>query len=255
MSIRFFVIAALMFGFAYNITTTQAEETSFTVTLRANYDFNILGDTVLNPGPDSGYIPFTAVGDYTFTLDPSLNDPSEPTTVPFVNVTGKLQGTSPAAFLPHFITPEVQFVGGALTEIVRDTNGEVISANVTNLEMQWEMVGEAGSPIAGLHLVTGGSSLDPTSNIPFDGSISSIPFALGNIIQGPDFDDANVFEAFEVFLGTDLVVLGANRTLTVVPEPTSIVLISLVWVGLCGSRLGLLCKFQKQPMKPTRATC
>jgi|GEM_PF-4800244 len=61
---------------------------------------------------------------------------------------------------------------------------------------------------------------------------ASIPFALGDILQGPDVGQPAVFDDFEVFLGSELVTLGAKRTLTVVPEPTSIVLVSLLSVGL-----------------------
>ena len=147
-------------------------------------------------------------------------------TVPFTNVTGQLQGTppSPPNLLPHFISPNVMFVGGDLTNIVRDMSGEVLSAKVDNLEMQWEFVGLPGSDLDGVQLVTGGSALDPNSNLPFFGDVNGIPFVLGDVIMGPDVVDPNLGdEAFEVFLPgfPTPVVLGRNRTLTVVPEPAS----------------------------------
>ena len=208
--------------------------TTFTIPLRANYDFNSLGNTPINPGPETGYIPFVALGEFTFELDPSINDPSKPTTVPFVNVTGKLQGTAPAQFLPHYITPNVRFVGGELTDITRDASGNVLSAQVKNLQMQWEMVGEAGSPFPGAHLVTGGSDFDANSSLPFDGPVHGLPFALGDVIQGPDVG-FGTSENFHVYLGDPAtgphVVNGRQRTLTVVPEPTSVGLPGLLCIA------------------------
>jgi hypothetical protein len=77
------------------------------------------------------FVPFRAVGDLTFQLDPSLNDASMPTTVPFVNVTGVLEGIppSPPSDLPFTISPDVQFLGGSLTNIVRVASGHVISSS------------------------------------------------------------------------------------------------------------------------------
>ncbi len=69
-----------------------AEDTEFTVTMRANYEFNILGGTSLNPGGDTGYLPFAALGDVTFQLDASINDPTADT-VPILNFQSELHGT------------------------------------------------------------------------------------------------------------------------------------------------------------------
>ncbi len=204
--------------------------------MRANYEFNILGGTSLNPGGDTGYIPFAAVGDVTFQLDASINDPTADT-VPIVSFQGELQGTppSPVNFLPHFISPNVSFFGGNLTNIVRDPmTGEVLSGEVDNLQAKWRVVGLPGSDIDGLELVTGGNALDPNSNLPFFGSIHAIPFALGDVIKGPDVVDPSVGdEAFDVFLDEELVVLGRARTLTViVPEPASFPVVYLLCGGL-----------------------
>ncbi|MDC0937247.1 PEP-CTERM sorting domain-containing protein [Pirellulales bacterium] len=212
-----------------------AEVTTFTVKLRANYDFNILGGTPINPDPETGFIPFQALGELTFELDPILNDPSEPTTVPFVSVTGMLQGTSPPPFLPHVISPNLRFVGGALTDIVRDAAGEVVSARVDNLEMQWEMIGQPPGPLDGLRLPTGGNDFDPNSSIPFDAVVGGLPFALGDVLKGPDVG-IPMDENFQVFLGDaqtgPLVVLGRKRTLTVVPEPAALVMLLLGTLAL-----------------------
>lgn len=195
----------------------RAEVISFTRTVVADYEFSLLGGTAINPGPTTPFIPFQAVGDLTFELDPSLNDPGMPTTVPFLNVTGTLQGVSPAPFLPHVISPNVEFLGGELTDIVRDASGEVVSANVRDLSMRWEMV---GTPL-NLRLFT-------KVGQPFDAAVDSIPFAVGTVLAGA--------AEFEVFLddggSNPPVVIGRNRTLTVVPEPSSAALAGLGALGL-----------------------
>jgi hypothetical protein len=185
----------------------RASDLTFTQTFVANFEFDLLGGTAINPGPESGFIPFEAIGSLTFTLDPSLNDPSHPTTVAFTNVTGLLTGVSPPPFLPYTISPDVQFLGGDLTNIVRDGSGNVTSANITDLSMRWDMV---GTPF-GLTLFT-------KDGLPFNGSTNSIPFSYGTVLAGPD--PFNVY-LDDPALGDPLVVIGRNRTLTAVPEPTS----------------------------------
>jgi PEP-CTERM motif len=196
-----------------------AGSVTFTENLVANFEFSLLGGTVINPGPTTPFIPFEAIGSLTFTLDSSINDPSQPTTVPFTNVTGMLNGVSPSMFLPYTISPDLQFLGGELTNIVRDSHGNVISANVSDLSMRWDMV---GTPF-GLTFFT-------KDGLPFDGTTSSIPFSYGTVLAGA--------ADFNVYLdngGTDpLVVIGRDRTLTVVPEPSSIVLLAAGVVGLGG---------------------
>ncbi len=192
---------------------------TFTENLVANFEFSLLGGTVINPGPTTPFIPFEAIGSLTFTLDSSINDPSQPTTVPFTNVTGMLAGVSPPPFLPYTISPDLQFLGGELTNIVRDSHGNVISADVSDLSMRWDMV---GTP-ANLTLFT-------KDGLPFDGNISSIPFSYGTVLAGA--------ADFNVYLddgGSDpLVVIGRNRTLTVVPEPSSFILLAAGVMGLGG---------------------
>ena len=195
----------------------QAGGVSFTETLVANFEFSLLGGTVINPGPTTPFIPFEAIGSLTFVLDPSINDPSQPTTVPFTDVTGVLNGVSPPPFLPYTISPDVQFLGGDLTNIVRDSKGAVISADVSDLSMRWDMIGTPSN----LTLFT-------KDGLPFDGSVTSIPFANGTVLAGA--------ADFNVYLdngGSDpLVVIGRNRTLTSVPEPSSIGLLSAGAAGL-----------------------
>lgn len=184
---------------------------SFTEELDAQFEFSLLGGTVINPGPTTPFIPFEAIGSLTFTLDASLNDPSHPTTVPFLDATGSLAGVSPAPFLPYVISPDLQFIGGNLTNIVRDGSGNVISADVSDLSMRWTMVGTPSN----LTLFT-------KDGLPFDGTTNSIPFSLGTVLSGAA--DFNVY--LDDGVTDPLVVIGRNRTLTVVPEPSSLVQLS-----------------------------
>jgi hypothetical protein len=190
----------------------RASNLTFTQNFVANFEFDVLGGTPINPGGDTGFQPYEAMGALTFTLDPSLNSPSQPTNVPFTDVTGTLNGVYPASLLPYTISPDVQFLGGDLTNIVRDGNGNVISAVVSDLSMRWDLIAGGGS----LTLYT----LD---GLPFDGSITSLPFSNGTVLSGA--------AQFDVYLNVGgsnvLVAYGEDRTLTAVPEPTSATLAGL----------------------------
>jgi hypothetical protein len=190
---------------------------TFTETFVADFEFSLLGNTEINPGGTTPFIPFEAIGKLTFTLDPSINDPSQPTTVQFTGVSGSLSGVSPAGFLPYVISPNLQFIGGELTNIVRDAGGNVISGNVVDLSSRWTMVGTPGN----LTLFT-------KDGLPFDSTITSIPFSAGTTLVGA--------ADFNVYLddgGSDpLVVIGRDRVLTAVPEPNSAVLGALAALGL-----------------------
>jgi hypothetical protein len=183
----------------------RAENLTFTQKFIANFEFDVLGNTPINPGPATGFQPYEAMGALTFTLAPALNDPSQ-TTVPFTNVTGTLNGVYPTSLLPYTISPDVQFLGGDLTNVVRDGGGNVISADVSNLSMRWDLIAAGGN----LTLFT----LD---GLPFNGAITSLPFSDGTVLSGAD--------QFNVYLNVGgsnvLVALGEDRILTAVPEPTS----------------------------------
>jgi hypothetical protein len=199
-------------------TTVRAEMLTFTSRVVANYDLSLLGGTPLNPGPTTPFIPFQAVGDLTFQLAPSLNDPSA-TTAPFVNVTGMLQGVppSPADTLPHFISPDVQFLSGSLTNIVRDANGNVISADVSDLSSRWELVSTSPSFPVTLYTQEG---------LPFSANDVSIPFLPGTVLAGAA--EFNVYLDEGLGNNNPLVAIGRDRTLTVTsPEPSSAVLLGV----------------------------
>jgi hypothetical protein len=146
-----------------------------------------------------------------------------------VDVTGVLQGVPPSVpiTLPFALSPDLQFLGGELTNIVRDGSGNVISADITDLSMRWSLVSTNPSFNVTLYTQVG---------LPFDATGVTIPFALGTVLSGP--------APFNVYLdegnpATDpLVAIGEDRTLTVVPEPSSLALcgVAAAALGLAGSR-------------------
>jgi hypothetical protein len=214
----------------------RADPTTFTVEVQADFELSLLGHTPLNPGDTTPFMPFRAVGDFTFTLDPSLNDPTA-TTVPFSNVTGVLQGVPPslAVTLPYTLSPDLQFLGGDLTNIVRDGSGHVVSADVSDLSMRWDLIGTGPSFPVTLYTQVG---------LPFGATGVTIPFALGTVLEGDapfniDLDAGNP--------ATDpLVAIGRDRTLRVVPEPSSFALFGL---GLAGIR----CLARRRAARPRTA--
>ncbi|MCA9131060.1 MAG: hypothetical protein KDB22_28445 [Planctomycetales bacterium] len=208
------------------ICSTQAALV-FSSTLQADFEFEVVdGPLSAISGINAGDIlPFRALGSLEFTLDDSVPGA---TSMAFTDVTGTLTGVSPGPFLPFEITPDVQFVGGSLDDIVRDGGGQIVSANVVGLQMLWEMTGNPA--------ILGGADvlLYGTDPLEFNGAISAIPFAFGDVLFGPD--------DFEVFLdmglgnpglpgGDPLAVIGRNRFLTAVPEPSCLCLLAIA----CGT--------------------
>lgn len=202
----------------------HAESLIFTQRFVADFELSFVAGTPLNPGPDdTPFIACRAVGDLTFVFDPALNDPSQPTAVPITSVTGTLTGVSPGFLLPYSLTPDLEFLHGNLTDIVRDGSGEVIAANVADLQMRWRIDGPMGI------------TLFTQVGLPFNGAVTSIPFAAGTVLAGPDL--------FEGYMATPngplFVAYGRNRTLTAVPEPASMALAGLGALGvLAAARRG-----------------
>jgi hypothetical protein len=189
---------------------------SFTQNFVADFEFSFPAGSPLNPGSTATpFIPFEAVGALTFTIDSSINDPSLPSSVAITGFNGSLTGVSPVAFLPYSIDPNVAFVGGTLTNIVRDGGGVVTSADITGLSAYWELF----SP---------GIRLYSDTPLVFKGHIGGLPLLEGDVLAGPD--------QFKVFLdtghgptGDPLFAIGQNRTLTAraVPEPGGFALLGI----------------------------
>ncbi len=180
----------------------RASDVTFTNTFIADFEFDVLGGTSINPGPATGFLPYEAIGNLTFTVDSAINDPSQ-TSAAITNVTGTLNGVIPSFLVPYTISP-IQFLTGDLTDIVR-TGGKITSANVSDLSMKWDLV--AG----------GGLTLFTVDGLPFNGSVSSIPFANGDQLSGAAQFSVYFFNG----MTNELVAYGEDRTLTAVPEPSS----------------------------------
>jgi hypothetical protein len=85
--------------------------------------------------------------------------------------------------------------------------------------MQWDLVAFGGA----VTLFT-----KDAGGLPFDGPITSLPFSPGTVLSG-----AAQFNVYFDYGGTDyLVAYGRDRTLTVVPEPSAIILLGLGGAGL-----------------------
>jgi hypothetical protein len=117
----------------------HAHAAEFTSIMQADFLFEIVDGPISDATgiPVGTEIDFRANGPITFEFDDS--DPVA-TTLPFTNATGVLPGVSPTEFLPYNISPNVNFVGGELTNIVR-VGGDIVSAQVSDLRMEWELTG------------------------------------------------------------------------------------------------------------------
>lgn len=225
---RFSRLATCLLGLV--LVTASAREAdaslAFRNLIRADFEFEVVDGPLssLTGIPAGAVIPFTALGYMEFTL---ADAPSNATTIPFVDATGELPGVSPSAFQPFAIRP-IEFVGGELTNIVRNGSGDIVSADVSNLVMFWEMTGTPA--------ILGGQEvrLYGTTPLDFNGSVRGTPFANGDVIAGPS--DFNVL--LDLGLGDQdpLVSIGRNRTLTAVPEPGSLWVWGLMAVGLFAAR-------------------
>ena len=81
-------------------------------------------------------------------------------------------------FLPHQISPNLGFLGGNLTNIVRDSSGFITSATVEDLSMRWELTGTPGGG-CGVRLFT-------KVGLPFSGDVDGLPVSPGTVIAGAD---------------------------------------------------------------------
>lgn len=195
----------------------------FTSQLQADFEVEVVdGPFSALDGINIGDIlQFRAVGSLEFRLDDSVPGG---TSMPFTDVIGTLTGGSPGPFLPFEMTPDVEFVGGSLDNIVRDGRGQITAANVVDLQMSWEIFSTSA--------MFGGEELLLYSSDPLDftGHISTLPFSIGDQLFGSS--------EFELYIdaglgnpglldGDPLAAIGRTRILMAVPEPSSISLLTL----------------------------
>jgi hypothetical protein len=200
----------------------------FTNHMHARFDFEVVNGPLAGLVPVGTVLNFAAKGNLTFTL---ADGPPNATALDFTNVTGTLTGIAPAEFLDFTMTPETQFGGGKLVNIVRDGLGSITSGKVENLRMLWEMNATpailGGAPVR----------LYTKEFLPFNGIVGGTPFLVGNILAGA--------ADFGVYLDTrsgdndPLAVIGRNRILEVtaaVPEPNSVGVFTILGLGLVATR-------------------
>ena len=191
----------------------------FSSEFRASFDLEVLeGPFSAIGGIAAGdVLPLSATGTLTFVLDDSNPGAAS---MAFLNVTGSLTATGPVGFMPFELTPNTEFIGGLLENIQRDSAGLIVAADVVGLQMMWEMSGKPA--------ILGGAEtlLYTVDALEFNGAVSSVPFTRGDILLGQN--------DFELYLdeglgnpglpnGDPLVAIGRTHSLTVVPEPGSIV--------------------------------
>ena len=134
---------------------------------------------------------------------------------------GRLQGFAPGPFFS--ISPNVQFVGGTLNNI-QQVGGVVVSADVVNLEMFWDMVLTTGA---------GSARVVSAATLPFSGTVSGVPFNFNDQIAGPF--PGPVDGLLDIGGGNfhpDPAISVSNRTLKAVPEPASGALAAIFLIGI-----------------------
>jgi hypothetical protein len=202
---------AVVLGTFCSVGSLARADVSFDFQIQADFELAFLSNTPFNDTDGmTPFMPFQAFGPLTFTLS---NDVETESSAEFTNLTGQLD-----AGTEFYISPNLEFIGGELTNIVRN-GSDIVSASVDNLSARWEMVVDPlGTPVR----------LFTKVGLPFSGDIDDFQNPEGAVISGLD--------PFEVYLddGGDgtLVAIGQNRTLTIVPEPGAFALFGVLGIGL-----------------------
>jgi hypothetical protein len=161
-----------------------------------------------------------AIGTMRFSIE-DIADGQTSANILSATSVGPMQGVVPGPFFT--ISPNVQFVGGMLTNI-QHNGGVITSANVTDLNMVWEM---------DLFLGPNTARIVSSEVLPFNGTVSGLPFGLGDQLIGTAGSVDGLLDLGNGNFDPNPAIAVSNRFLTVVPEPTSSAAVLGCMVGLC----------------------
>ena len=200
---------------------------SFSMEVQPVYDFVVFDSPdpfdLVPPGVSQVIIPFNPSGPMGVEVSSDLNDPAK-TSADVSTITGEFAGDFGG--IPYTLRI-FQFNEGGLSNIVRDSGGDLISADLT-MTAVFEQILEFSKLDPGLQDVR--LFGDPMT---FTGAVDGIPFAYGTSLTSPtprglylDNGDGSYVQ------------IGAvqDRFLNVVPEPASQCLLVL---GALGGAIGL----------------
>ncbi len=160
------------------------------------------------------------IGTMRFTIEDIAPGQTTANILDAVSV-GRLQGVVPGPFFS--ISPNVRFEGGTLINI-QQNGGVITSADISNLDMVWDM-----------ELVIGADTARIVSSavLPFSGTVSGLPFGRNDQLVGaPGFVDGLLDIGGGNFHPSPAISVS-NRLLTVVPEPASGMVTLFCAAGLC----------------------
>lgn len=194
----------------------------FETQIRGNFDvlFYSTGPLAGAGLPLDTPIAAEAVGTMRFTIDDIAVGQTTANIVSAVSV-GRLQGVVPGPFFS--ISPNVRFEGGTLNNI-QQSGGVITSAEISNLNMIWDM-----------ELVLGANTARVVSSdvLPFSGTVSGLPFGMGDQLVGAPGSVDGLLDTGGGVLDPNPAIAVSNRFLTVVPEPASGIVVLVCAAGLC----------------------
>ena len=182
-------------------------------------DITLLGGTPINPGPELSF-PVEADGFIVWDIADENEAAAE---IPFVVSESEFLGVNP---LGRFILRSGD-LAGTMTNIVKsDNSGDRSSFVSADFELSGFFTRDiVDGPAAGITLFT----MDETL---FTGTVTGLPFPVGTTLISPDPIDAFVSINGEAIK----VVVSSNRTVTIVPEPNTLVGLGLIGMLGCGWR-------------------
>lgn len=194
--------------------------TSFIVEVQPVYELVLFPETPLNPVDENAVVPFAPLGEMGFEFaNNDLNDPLA-TSAEFATLSGEFSGDLGGT--PYDLRI-IQFLGGGLSNIARDTNDDFVAADVTFTAIFEQILGPGTTEAV---RVFGGE-------MTFTGVVDAVPFDIGTSFASPEFVDLFLDTGND----TSLLVGGVqDRFLNVVPEPSAIWLAGLCAVGIVAAR-------------------